>query len=124
MSDELDRRVAEIPGCFSETIGEENKLVSVDISEIYGAELLYERKGRITIVFYQYGKPIHDHKPRYEIVLRRKHLPGWMLSKARPYKGGLMREVTPDTWIDTIMDTIDDFKAHEKEIVRMCEAFA
>ena len=42
-SKDLDRRVAEISGCFSWTIDEAkvHKLVTVDLSGIYGAEILY-----------------------------------------------------------------------------------
>ena len=124
MSKELDRRASEIPGCFSGTIDpeKENKLVSVDVSGIYGADILFEWKGHITIVFFQYGTPVYDHRPRYEIVITRKLLPDWLLSKARPYRGGLTRDVTPENWIDTVIDTVNELKVHDKEVERICKA--
>jgi hypothetical protein len=124
MSKEMDRRASEIPGCSSWTIDpeKENKLVSVDVSGIYRAEILYEWKGRIAITFFQYGKPIYDHKPRYEIVIRRKLLPYWLLSKTRPYRGGLMRDVTLENWIDAIIDTVNELKSHDDEVARICKA--
>ena len=124
MSKELDRRVSEIPGCFSGTTDpeKENKLVSVDVSGIYGAEIHYEWKDRITIIFFQYGTPVYDDRPRYEIVIRRKLLPDWLLSKARPYQGGLTRDVTLENWIDTVIDTVNELKCHDKEVARICKA--
>ena len=124
MSKEMDRRASEIPGCSSWTIDpeKENKLVSVDVSGIYGAEILYEWKGRIAITFFQYGKPIYDYKPRYEIVIRRKLLPDWLLSKARPYRGGLTRDVTLENWIDAVIDTVNELKGHDDEVARICKA--
>lgn len=124
MSDDLDHRVEEIQGCSSGTIDVEkvNKLVTVDISDLFGAEVFYEWKGRILITFFQYGKPSYGHRPRYEIVLRRKLLPDWLLSKARPYRGGLSREVTLEDWIDTVIDTINEIKAHDQEVARICKA--
>lgn len=123
-SKELDRRVAEISGCSSGTIDEakEHKLVTVDTGGIYGAEILYEWKGRITITFFQYGKPFNGHNPRYGIVLRRKILPDWLLSMARPYRGGMTREITLENWVDTIIDTIDELKAHGNEVAAICKA--
>ncbi len=94
----------------------------MDISGIYGAEIFYEWKGRITITFFQYGKPISGHNPRYEIVLRRKLLPDWLLSKARPYRGGLTREVTLENWVDTIINIIEELKDHGKEVSVICKA--
>lgn len=121
---ELDRRVAEISGCSSGTIDEAkvHKLVTVDLSGIYGAEILYEWKNQITITFFQYGKAVNGQTPRFEIVLRRKLLPAWLLSKARPYRGGLTREVTLENWIDAIIDTINEFKVHDDEVARICKA--
>ena len=123
-SKDLDRRVAEISGCSSWTIDEAkvHKLVTVDLSGIYGAEILYEWKNQITITFFQYGKAVNGQTPRFEIVLRRKLLPAWLLSKARPYRGGLTREVTLENWIDAIIDTINEFKVHDDEVARICKA--
>ena len=97
-------------------------LVTVDISCNFGAEILYEGHGCVTITFFQYGKPVFGHRPRYEILLERKHLPEWLLSKARPYRGGLTRKAMPDTWIATVDDTIQELKAHNKEVASICEA--
>lgn len=57
-SKDLDRRVAEISGCSSWTIDEAkvHKLVTVDLSGIYGAEILYEWKNQITITFFHTGR--------------------------------------------------------------------
>jgi hypothetical protein len=121
---DLDRRVAEISGCSSGTIDEAkvHKLVTVDLLGIYGAEILYEWRNQITITFFQYGKAVYGQAPRFEIVLRRKLLPAWLLSRARPFRGGLTREVTLENWVDTIIDTINVLKTHDNELSAICKA--
>ena len=69
-----------------------------------------------------YGKAVNGQTPRFEIVLRRKLLPAWLLSKARPYRGGLTREVTLENWVDTIIDTINVLKTHDNELSAICKA--
>lgn len=121
---DLDRTVAEISGCSSGTIDEAkvHKLVTVDLLGIYGAEILYEWRNQITITFFQYGKAVYGQAPRFEIVLRRKLLPAWLLSRARPFRGGLTREVTLENWVDTIIDTINVLKTHDNELSAICKA--
>ena len=80
-------------------------------------------EGHITITFFQYGKDRGGSQNiRYEIVLRRKLLPDWLLSKARPYRGGLSRKVTLENWVDAIIDTINEFKTHDTEVAKLCKA--
>ena len=122
MIKELERRVAETSYCsFAETLGAESpRPVLVSISDLYVAEIVFKWTTTLRIQLYQYVKDNYGLKTMYEVVPRWKVIPDWMKVSAKFNHGHFEKEVDHENWIDVLMSTAAELKAHSKDVVTMC----
>lgn len=120
---ELEDRVLETPYCaIGEIYGKDNpQLVEVNLSDQFLAMISFHWRPSIIIKFAQYINDCYGNKTKAEVVISWKAVPEWLKQSSKYVRGHFEKEVTPENWIDVIMDTASELKQHMEEVVSLCQ---
>lgn len=119
----LKQRISTVPYCsLKESIGRNDfQIIEVLISNQFTAEVWYKWGTTIKISFLQHFKDGNNHDTMADVIVKWKIVPDWLKKSVKYSQGHFEKEVSINNWIDVALDTVEDLKNHEEEVIELCK---
>ena len=123
MTNKLKQRISTVPyGSLKESVGRNDfQIIEVLISNQFTAEVWYKWGTTIKISFLQHFRDGNNHDTMADVVVRWKIVPDWLKKSVKYSQGHFEKEVSINNWIDVALDTVEDLKNHEEEVIELCK---